>query len=383
MGLFKRKKNLLSPTDSNSLVETDNFEAFCSLEPLDLNGLSLEEQGFKKIPDTLLPQIGAIMQYLPGEAAALNSLGSYKAIFDRGLGVLQQSAKYPGAVVGNVVTPGVNNDIKAVAVWQEISASPQIALSIFTAASVVTGQYFMAQMNNKLSQINQGISSLREFMEAEDYSTLKATDEFLQGVYANLRSISENDVQRQSSLTNVTGRKLSCSEIANKYAQIIEEMDLPSRKKEDIDVTFVLLSKYLSVYHYALQLYAGALYLEMILSQNTDSDYLNSIIKDIRDRSGIYDYHLFLWEKKFNTYLDDAKALRHERRKEKRNPQVFMLKEGTPARYRAELSRTIYDHRNLDSVLALQQEIERVDYLYNKPVEAVIANGELYIRSAV
>ena len=381
MGLFSfRKKDMSDTSEQDALTEVDASNAFCTIAPLDLNGMSLEESGFTKIPDTLLPQLRALAQYLPGEAVALSNIGTYKAVFDKGLGVLQKSAKHPGLFVGNVVSPGTNNDIKGVAVWQEVSASPQIALSIFTAASMVTGQYFMAQMNSKLSQINQGINSLRDYMEAEDFSALKATDEFLQGVYSNLSSISQNDVQRQSSLTNVTGRKLICNEIANKYEQIIEEMDLPSRKKEDIDSSIFHFSKCLSVYHYALHLYAGTVYLEMILSQNTDAEYLNNIIKDIQNHSGMYDYYLFSWENKFNRYIDEAKALRHERRKEKWHPQTFSLKEGTPARYRAVLSRCIYDHKNLDSVTALQQEIEKVKYLYNKPVEAVISNGEMYFR---
>lgn len=380
MSLFSiRNKSSVDVSEQNSL-ELDTKDAFCKIVPLDLNGLSLEEHGFTRVPDTLVSQIGSLSQYIPGEAVALSNLGSYKAIFDKGLGVLQQSKKIPGAVTGNVVSSGTNNDIKAVAAWQKVSASPQIALSIFTAASIVTGQYFMAQMNNKLGQINQGICGLREFLETEDFSTLKATDDYLQGVYSNLRSISENDVQRQSTLTNVTGRKLSCNEIANKYAQNIEKMDLPSRTKEDIDTTFSRFSKYLSVYHYALQLYSGAVYLEMILSQNTDADYLNSIVKDLQDHSGMYDYYLFFWERRLNTYIDDAKALKREHRREKRNPQIFMLKEGTPARYRAVLARTIFDHKNIDCVLALQQEVERVNYLYNKPVEAVISNREFYVR---
>ena len=377
---FKKKEKAIVPVVPST--ELDTSEVFCTLAPLESNGLSLEEQGFVKIPDTLLPQAAALLQYAPGEAVALSSLGTYKAVFDRGLGVLQKSAKFPGTVLGNVVSPGTNNNIKGVAVWQEVSATPQLALSIFTAASVVTGQYFMAQMNSKLSQINQGVRGLYEYMETEDFGVLKTTDEYLQGVYSNLRSISENDVQRQSTLTNVTDRKLKCSEIADKYAKLLEEMAMPSKSKDEISATFVSFSKRLSVYHYALQLYSGALYLEMILSQNTDADYLHGLIKDIQDRTGMYDFHLFKWEHRLDNYIDDAKGLRRERRKERRNPQNFKLEEGSPAWYKASISRLFYDHKNLDPVHALEQEIERVNCLYNKPVEAVISDGELYVRCA-
>jgi hypothetical protein len=361
-------------------TDVEEYNVFCTIAPLDLKGISLEKSGFTEIPYQLLPQMGAYLQYLPGETVALSNLGSYKAVFDKGLGVLQKSAKYPGLVVGNIVSPDANNDIKSVAAWRQISSSPQIALSIFTAASMVTGQYFMAQMNSKLSQINQGIINLRNYMEADDFGALKTTDEYFQSIFSSLYSISQNDVHRQSSLTNVTERKIKCNEIVKKYEQIIEEMNLPSQNKEDIDSSLSYFSKYLTIYHYALHLYASGVYLEMILSQNTNSDYLDSIIVDIQNHSGMYDYYLFTWENKFNRYIDEAKALRHERRKEKRNPQTFMLKEGTPARYKAVLARYIYDHKNLDSITALRQQIEKVKNLYNNPVEAVISDGKLFFR---
>ena len=100
----------------DALTEVDASNAFCRVAALDLNGMTLEESGFTKIPDTLLPQLGALAQYLPGEAVGLSNIGTYKAVFDKGLGVLQKSAKHPGLFVGNVVSPGTNNDIKGVAV---------------------------------------------------------------------------------------------------------------------------------------------------------------------------------------------------------------------------------------------------------------------------
>lgn len=377
----KKKEPVTSPdTEDTELVPG---EQFCTLVPIEPSNLSLEEQGYTKISSYVLPQIGTLAQYVPGEAVALSNLGTYKAVFDKGLGVLQKSAKYPGNFVGNVVSPGSNNDIRAVAVWQEVSASPQLALSIFTAASVVTGQYFMAQMNSKLGQINQGIQELRQYLEAEDFSVLKTTEEYLQEVFSNLRSISENEVQRQSTLTRIMDRKLSCSEIGNKYAKIIEAMKMEGKTKEDLDSTFNSFSRYLSVHHYALHLYAGAAYLEMVLSQNTDSEYLRNLVKDIQDRVAAYQYQLFHWERNMNFFIDEAKALKRGRRRERRDPPAptAALKEDSPTRYKSLLARYMNEHENLETVQALREEINKKDLLYNKPVEAVISDGNLYVRS--
>ena len=139
MSLFKKQS--LIPAEETAI---DKATVFCALQPLDTNSnVSLEEQGYIKIPNGALEQVGAIAQYIPAEAASLANAGLYKAVFDEGLGVLQKSAQHPGFYLGNVVSPDTNNDIRAVAAWQEVSASPQIALGIFTAVSFVTGQYFL------------------------------------------------------------------------------------------------------------------------------------------------------------------------------------------------------------------------------------------------
>ena len=105
---------------------------------------------------------------------------------------MQKSAQYPGLFVGNVVSPDKNNAIKAVAAWQQVSAAPQIALGIFTAVSVVTGQYFMAQTNKKLESLAEGIETLQQFVEEADYNILRSYQNYFNYVQKNLRSITEN-----------------------------------------------------------------------------------------------------------------------------------------------------------------------------------------------
>ena len=87
---------------------------------------------------------------------------------------------------------GQANAIKAVAAWQQVSAAPQIALGIFTAVSVVTGQYFMAQTNKKLESFADGIETLQQFVEESDYNTLHACQNYFAYVQKNQRSIMED-----------------------------------------------------------------------------------------------------------------------------------------------------------------------------------------------
>ena len=54
----------------------------------------------------------------------------------------------------------------------DVSSAPQIALGVFNAASFVTGQYFMSQVNGKLAAITDGVDRIEHFLDAEQRSKL-------------------------------------------------------------------------------------------------------------------------------------------------------------------------------------------------------------------
>ena len=386
------RKRGLTHNASEAVVPAE--EVFCTIQPVDLSVNELEEQGYFRISGGLATHADALVQYAPGAAVAMIEGGLYKAVFDSGIGVLQKSAQYPGLYLGNVVSPDKNNAIKAVAAWQQVSAAPQIALGIFTAVSVVTGQYFMAQTNKKLESLADGIETLQQFVEEGDYNTLRACQNYFTYVQKNLRSIMENDIQRQSTATIIAGKKVECDTLVGKYKSLIDKIHLKQRKKEDIQKTIDTFSKYVSVYRAAVFMYSYATYLETLLVQNTDSEYLNNIADEVKTRQSAFEESLGSWEQRFGGYIEKAKAFKLDRFLEDQGTDhfwdrpvnrvkeaVLLKREDYPLEKARECFASIIDSQNdLPPIESVHQSIDLLDRVYNRPVEAIMAGNDIYVK---
>ncbi|MCD8508698.1 MAG: hypothetical protein LRY73_01535, partial [Bacillus sp. (in: Bacteria)] len=108
-------------------------------------------------------KINACFQNVPFVLKNINDAnyysGTYKVVYDKGLGVLQRSAKNPTLFRANVVTPGTNNDITGQALLEELNVSEimtsNIAIASFTIASIATNQYFLARIDSKLESVEK------------------------------------------------------------------------------------------------------------------------------------------------------------------------------------------------------------------------------------
>ena len=99
----------------------------------DLSDFNINSNKYKKIDDSLATRLNSMIQLFPNLVNLSNYRGDvYRVVFDKGMGVLQTSAKYPGCVTGNVVQAGTNNKIVSGAVFQQLSMAPQIISGVFS-----------------------------------------------------------------------------------------------------------------------------------------------------------------------------------------------------------------------------------------------------------
>ena len=147
----------------------------------------MTESGYKEIPDSHLGQIGMMFQQLPGLAShAISYHGTYRVYFDKSLGVLQQAKQGDGFLRANVVQAGTNNKITGQALLKSASMGPLVANAVFSALSMVTGQYFLSEINSKLSSIDKKVDGIRQFLEMEK----SADSGLMKSIYSKLFVIS-------------------------------------------------------------------------------------------------------------------------------------------------------------------------------------------------
>ena len=73
--------------------------------------------------------------------------------------------------------------------------------------SIITGQYFMAQINGSLKKIEKGIANIQKFLENDKKSKLQGNEEFLKNIQKTLSYILENEMQQQATIISIQNIK--------------------------------------------------------------------------------------------------------------------------------------------------------------------------------
>ncbi len=278
----------------------------------DLSDFNINSNKYKKIDDSLATRLNSLIQLFPNLINLSNYSGDvYRVVFDKGLGVLQTSAKHPGYFTGNVVQAGTNNKIVSGAVFQQLSMAPQIISGVFLIMSIVTGQYYMSQINNNLRKIEKEISDIKQYLKDDKKSKLLSREEFLRTTQDSLNYILENDMQKLSTITSIQKIKIDSLADINFYKMQINNLKDLSAEKDKIEE--ILMNIYekcelISEYWYSLYLYCFAVYLEALVSQNYNQDYLKILKKDIAEKCKTYKNEHSEWKKGLSDYIYSAKA---------------------------------------------------------------------------
>lgn len=380
---------------------------------------------YKKISDDDFAKINACFQSIPLYLKSINDAnyysGTYKVIYDKGLGVLQTAAKDPNLFRGNVVTPGTNNNITGQALFQkvhpEVKTLSNIVTASFTVASIATSQYFLARIDNKLASVEKKVNEIKQLLENEKESQLWADGEFLKEVIDNVQYILDNEIYRQATLINVQSiRKTALANIKlfSKQLEILKP-ELELKPNDNVKVTKEKLNKYkeyLPKYWYSVYLYGFAYALEVLLSNITDSFFLNKVILEIEKMITMYKEGYDVISALINQYIDEVETLKANGRPAKytKNIGEFFTSSINNPLYR-EVKDTLLDvgvkrleEHEKNKKNAMKQEIiddlksvitpfsdleplklqikaiNNIDTIYNNRVELIVTGNEAFIK---
>lgn len=299
------------------------LEVTSSTSPIDL-----EENDYHQVelsPEDL-GRFNALFQQLPGlvavnsvsEAAKTAFEGTYRLTFPKGTNpAAKLMQKNNGAFAGTLVDKG---KIVGLADLQKATApstiAQQAALSAFSLASVVTGQYFMAEINQKLETLETTVQDIMQFLEIDWRSKLKAQQQFLNETQKNIRLLIANPVQQQASLTTVQSIRCDALAAINSCHTHIEiaigRMETANQKKSvDKKAAEKALGEamiYIPQYWYALYQYSFAYLLEVLLSQNDAHEYLISVQQDLEMKCSEYEQYIHKCIDDTEKLIADGKA---------------------------------------------------------------------------
>lgn len=242
----------------NEMVDLSNNQKFVKLEPT---------QGQKM-------QISALMSQLPSVVGADMLSKTMVLRFPEGVqGALMQLKNNGGytTTLKNLETGKITGTA-----WLEYATPQAACLGAFTAMSVVSGQYFLSQINSSLAQISSGLDKILEFLYGDKRAELLSEVNFIRFAYENYKSVMEHREQRIATLISLQNAKKVAMKDIEFYLSDLSST-ITDKKSSDISSTVPKMVRTKDCLDLSLQLYTMSNLLEVYYSENYHHDYISFV----------------------------------------------------------------------------------------------------------
>lgn len=252
------------------ITSIENFEIMPCEQIVDIES----KPGFKKLELSSVQkiQIGGLLQQMPALVATGVLSGTYMAKFPSGISKALTPLKQGG--YSSMVKDEAGRFAGSASLYPvETQAA---ILGAFNAMSIVSGQYFLAQINSELKTINQNIDKILEFLYGDKKAELISEIGFVKSAYQNYNSIMEHEAQRFATLINLQESK----KIAMKDIEFyMSDLDSTANAKSSSDM-MSWIEKVFQIkdcLELSMQLYSMSSLLEVYYSQNYEADYISNV----------------------------------------------------------------------------------------------------------
>ena len=266
----------------------------------------LIKNGYRKIPKASLSRLSLMLQQAPGmvaneitrSAAKATAdkvlVDAYRAVIPDGMHLAKKKT-VENAFIGGYLNNQTNQVSGQATLFKidpiEISRTPQYVLGFFNAMSVVTGQYYLSEINHDLNNIKNSVDSIQTYLAENKKSKILAADQVLNNTFENLQFIKNNEWQRLANLGEIKRIKTQALADFIFYGeQLTKDLsDFSPKEKPDIIKEKVKnIGASLPLRWCALMVYAKAEMLEVLLSEIDDIEYLENTSKKIKSCRDAY-----------------------------------------------------------------------------------------------
>lgn len=365
----KKLDNIIEIIDTNSNNSLINIQG--------VDDISIEN--LKKING--MSRVNMLLQQLPLSTVILqnNALnGAFKVVVPEGAtGTLM---KYKNGLLGTPII-GENKKIVAHAGLEEIKSVSLTPVMLFSAISVITGQYFMSKIDENLSKLEKNVNEIIELIYDEKESDNLAIYNFFKYININLQTLIDNREMKIATLTNIQNynNKLhsnilfyskSIKRLIKDLKLVTESNSLSGKKLDRVQEIDNKIEKIMKQQHLCYQLLCIGKVCEIQIAQCYDKEYYSNLIKDLTDIGELID-------KDINTLIE--------------NVSLAMLEILTKSKVAGKKSIDKYkenEKKNKDfqkqfelNCSSLLDKFEQFKCEIDKPKEIYIINGDIYINN--
>lgn len=260
-------------SDSKLSPSNFNFE----VTPCSVNYDFSDSTRFKKLtfPEKSGAKLNSLLQLAPSVAANETLSNVYVLRFPEGIqGTLMQLKQggYSTSIIGS------DSRIAGTASLYEVNSTLAASFQIFSIASFATGQYFLADISSKLTEVNRKLDDLLAFLQASKRTELLSELTFVKYALANYSTIMLSQSQRIATISNLQHAKIKAVADMEFYTEQLENS--VSAKTNETQAKTVLQNK--QGIDLASQLYAISTIMEVYYAQNWNKSYLENINNDVK-----------------------------------------------------------------------------------------------------
>ncbi len=267
---------------SESTFDMSKISNDLHFEISDGGNVNLDSDRYRKIDTSLeqTMQMSAFMQQMPTLMAADALSNSYKIVFPEGVhGTLMQYKATGG--VGNPII-GENGKIVGHASLFDMNTEAML-LGAFSVMSIVTSQYFLAEINSKMEHLNQKLDQIIEFLYGDKKAELLAEIGFVQYAQENYSSIMTHEAQKTATISGLQeARKTAMKDIEFYMGDLSRKVQTTEKlfaKFKDVADTVIRISESLEL---SKQLFVMASIMETYFAQNFDKSYIKSVTETVK-----------------------------------------------------------------------------------------------------
>lgn len=321
---------------------------------------------------------------------------SWIVYLPNGVGGLQASKQIPGTF--NPMTVDNRGRYTSVATIKPLMSSNSILMmNAFAAMSIVTGQYYLTEINDKLTHIEEGVNSILDFLDNDKKSRIIANAATLDRIQSNLSSICSNEIQSKetvSTLQSITREALADAFFYRERITSLQNKLNKSDRKDRILSNISSIRMDLFLYEYSLSIYAVGLYLESVISRQSDVNYIQGMIEGLEenriDFMGVAENS----QNVLTAYIENATAYSGEKilvgivnapaldwmpwMKDVR--KNIRADNGDQEKARDIISAIAVDAEKLEVLSAVEDSFQSYKQIMNGPVEIVHSDNVYYLR---
>lgn len=215
--------------------------------------------------------------------------GCYKLVFPKG--IMGQLMKYKnGFLSTNIV--GIDNKIVAHAGLIPAKVLNLTPLMIFSMMSLITGQFFLYKINQKLTVISQDVKEVVELIYDEKKADTSAVHYFFEHIQENLYTILFNEELRKSILTNILDNNNKLYSHVKFYSavmkrnneclkEVLDNNRSTAKRMEDLKERIDKFNENINQQHLCFSLLCIGRVREIQIGQIYEEKYHNNVLKEL------------------------------------------------------------------------------------------------------